>query len=411
MRAAQRLFGLLLAVSLILLGAAGAALAQDSVTVTVTTRLKLRGGPGTNFPELAVLDAGTTLPAFARSQDSAWLRVRYSGTAGWLSVNFLSIEGNWRALPVHSATDPIPGGEGAADLPPATPQPKNGDIVSMALYAQTNATNYYRITYMSDGLRINAFMTEPRREGTFPALIYNRGGNRNVGALKGFEFIPFAEAGFVVIASQYRGGGGSEGADQLGGADVNDILNIIPLLQSRPNVDMNRIAMFGSSRGALMTYIALRKLGGTIKVAATTSGLADLFMWAKERPDLEGGAYLELVGANTRSNPAAFRERSATYWAGEIRTPLLLIHGDADSDVSVEQSRALYNRLRAAGRTVQLMIIAGGTHGLFSFDEGIPSALSWFARYLQRSGENFDYNFLKPAIDEANPIVRAALGF
>ncbi len=401
-----RRFSALLIAALLLIGIFGTALAQESVTVTTTTLLRLRSGPGTTYPEIALLEAGTTLPAFARSADSAWLRVRYSGSAGWLAIRYLRIQGNWQALPVHSATDPIPEG-----LPDQPAQPQNGDILSLTLYAQTNATNYYRLTYYSDGLRINGFLTEPRREGTFPALIYNRGGNRDVGALRGYEFIPFAEAGFVVVASQYRGGGGSEGFDNLGGADVNDVLNLIPLLRSRPNVDMNRIAMFGSSRGGMMTYIALRRLGNTVKVAATTSGLADLFMWARERPDLESGAYPELIGANTRSNPAAFRERSATYWAGEIVTPLLLIHGDADTEVSVEQSRALFNRMRAVGRTVQLTIIPGGNHGLLNFDDGIPTALAWFARYLQRPGENFDYNFLKPAIDEANPIVRGALGF
>lgn len=403
---ARRVFALLLAFLLLSSGLV-TALAQETVTVTTTTLLRLRSGPGTDYPEITLLEAGTTLSAFARSADSAWLRVRYSETVGWLAIRYLRIQGNWQALPVHSATDPIP--EGGVEAPSA--QPKNGDILSLTLYAQTNATNYYRLTYYSDGLRINGFLTEPRREGTFPALIYNRGGNRDVGALRGYEFIPFAEAGFVVVASQYRGGGGSEGFDNLGGADVNDVLNLIPLLRSRPNVDMSRIAMFGSSRGALMTYIALRRLGGTVKVAATTSGLADLFMWARERPDLESGAYLELIGANTRTNPAAFRERSATYWAGEIVTPLLLIHGDADTEVSVEQSRALFNRMRAAGRTVQLTIIPGGNHGLLNFDDGIPYALAWFVRYLQRPGENFDYNFLKPAIDEANPIVRSALGF
>jgi dipeptidyl aminopeptidase/acylaminoacyl peptidase len=89
----------------------------------------------------------------------------------------------------------------------------------------------------------------------------------------------------------------------------------------------------------------------------------------------------------------------------------LLIHGDADTEVSAEQSRALFTRMRAAGRTVQLMIVAGGNHGLLNAEDGIPIALAWFARYLQRSGENFDYNLLKPAIDEANPIVRGALGY
>jgi hypothetical protein len=36
----------------------------------------------------------------------------------------------------------------------------------------------------------------------------------------------------VVVASQYRGNGGGEGHEEFGGAEVHDILNLIPLAKS-----------------------------------------------------------------------------------------------------------------------------------------------------------------------------------
>ncbi|MCC6973963.1 MAG: prolyl oligopeptidase family serine peptidase [Anaerolineae bacterium] len=382
--------------------------AQGGVEVTTDSILKLRAGPGTRYEDLGRIPAGTTLIAFARDEQTGWVKVEFEGKAGWVNVAFISFKGNLRALPIGDAAPPAgqaPTGGigGATPTPPnSTGAPQNGQIESMTLYAQTDRVDYYNIVYYSDGLRIAGFYAEPRSPGKYPAVIYNRGGNRGTGALQGYEFAPFAEMGFVVAASQYRGGPGSEGADQLGGGDVNDVLALIPLLKSRGQVDPSRIAMFGSSRGALMTYIALRKLGergsSDIKVAATTSALTDLFMWAKERPDLNGGAYLELVGATTSGNPAAFRARSATYWAGLIRVPLLIQHGDADTVVSVEQSKALGAALKRTGRSYKLIIQAFGDHGLFTHDEGYPETMKWFQQYIGRSGDNWDYYYWKDAI-------------
>lgn len=422
MRRLLWIFGLLALVMLVIpvipIGgfAAETAQAQGGITVITNSILNLRAGPGTNFEVLASVPARTKLTAFARNEASDWVRVEFNGLVGWLAVRYLTLEGRVRTLPTGDVPPPGTGGGspgesgGPVVAPTATPKPKDGDLLGLSLYASTDAVNYYRITYYSEGLRVNGFMTEPREPGKYPALIFNRGGNRDVGALNGWEFIPFAEAKFVVVATQYRGGGGSEGYDNLGGADVNDVLNLIPLLKSREQVDSSRIVMYGTSRGGMMTYIALRKLAqagrGDIRAAATASGIADLFMWAKERPDLDGGAYQDLVGASTKSNPAAFRERSATYWPQLIRAPLLIMHGSLDDVVSAEQSKALYSKMRGVGRVANLLILPGADHGLTAFDGGAPYALTWFGQYIGRAGENYDFEFYKPAIEKAFAIIR-----
>jgi acetyl esterase/lipase/uncharacterized protein YraI len=387
-------------------------LAQEGgITVITADVLKLRGGPGKNHPELAKVPSGTSLVATARNQAADWVRVDYNGTPGWLYVPYLQYQGSLKALPLSDSVTSAPSSDGspAAAPPVASGSMRNGDLLALELIAQSDRVDYYRMVYASDGLRIAGFYAEPRPEGRYPAVIYNRGGNRSTGALQGYEIVPLAEAGFVVAASQYRGGPGSEGGDNFGGGDVNDVLNLIPLLRARAKADMSRLVMFGNSRGGMMTYLALKKQAeqgrSDFRAAATASGLTDLFMWAAQDPNLEG-FYQDIIGGTTVSNPNAIRARSATAWANKIRVPLLIQHGERDAIVSVEQAKALANALTAAGRTHKLVLQSYGEHGLFLYDEGMPETLRWFEIYIGR-GESYDYNFYKPAIDAALPKLRS----
>ena len=63
----------------------------------------------------------------------------------------------------------------------------------------------------------------------------------------------------MVVASQYRGNDGGEGMEEFGGADVNDIFNLIPVLDQNPKADTSRIGMEGTSRGGMMTYLCLKR--------------------------------------------------------------------------------------------------------------------------------------------------------
>jgi fermentation-respiration switch protein FrsA (DUF1100 family) len=396
MRRSVLLFGLILAIAIT---GTGVVSAQATITIVTLNNLRMRSGPGTQFDVVTVVPAGTSLTADARSARSDWVRVNFNGQVGWLFVGQLRIVGNLAGLPTADK----------ADSPTAPSTPPNGAIEVLDRYVSTAGADYYHLVYWSDGLRISGFYAEPKGDGKFPAVVYNRSGNRATGALTGQELAPFAESGFVVVASQLRGFNG-DGQDEFGGADVHDVISLVPLLKSRPKVDPNRLAIFGSSRGGMMTYLALKWQSQNrtrdFKVAATVGGIADLIMWANQRPDLNTGFYPELIGVSTKQDLRPFVDRSATYWPYLIRVPILLQHGEADDQVSVAQSRKLYNLLRASGRVVRLKIYPGGDHPLSAFEAGLPEVMKWFQRYVARPGDNFDWNVHREAIYNAIAALR-----
>lgn len=260
-------------------------------------------------------------------------------------------------------------------------------IIEAGLHHRDKDIIIYDITYMSDGLRVKGYLAKPKAAGTCPAIIWNRGGNREFGLLKSSSLSPYAQNGYVAIGSQYRGNAGGEGHEEFGGADINDVLNLIPLLKCMPNVDADRIGMVGFSRGGMMTYIALKEqtLRGTndIKAACTVGGLADLFMGAKERPDMVSGVYTPLIGGSPSQVPKEYEARSATYWADKINVPLLIQHGEADWRVSVEQAEKLAQELEKYGKVYKLITYPDDDHGLSGHNGGLDEILKWLSQYLK----------------------------
>lgn len=75
---------------------------------------------------------------------------------------------------------------------------------------------FSKITYLSDGLKVIAYLVEPKEEGKYPCIISNRGGNRDFGQWSPLSIALFlgsmASWDYVVIASQYRGNDAEYGA-------------------------------------------------------------------------------------------------------------------------------------------------------------------------------------------------------
>jgi dipeptidyl aminopeptidase/acylaminoacyl peptidase len=244
----------------------------------------------------------------------------------------------------------------------------------------------------------------PTDGGLHPAIIYNRGGQQEVGALNGVEIFPLVEAGFVVAASQYRGNAGSEGREEFGGADVQDVLNLVPLLKQQADVDPERIGMMGHSRGGMMTYLALKQeaLAGThdIKAAVTVGGLADLIYTAESRPRFVRQVCAPLIGALPEEALEPYEARSATYWPELINAPLLIQQGGADEQVPALQSYRLVRGLKDAGKTVEFTVYHGEDHSLSGHFGGYPEALAWFRRQLGVPGDDYSFESHESAILE-----------
>jgi dipeptidyl aminopeptidase/acylaminoacyl peptidase len=193
-----------------------------------------------------------------------------------------------------------------------------------------------------------------------------------------------ASWGYVVVASQYRGNAGGEGKEEFGGADVNDVLNLIPLLESIPQADASRIGMYGWSRGGMMTYIALTKTD-RITAAITGGGMADSSISIKLRPEMEN-VYAELVPDYRKNKDAALKARSAVQWPERIykKTPILLLHGGADWRVHPTQAFAMVSALYQSKHPFRFVFFEGGDHGLTEHREEVNRlARDWLDRYVR----------------------------
>ncbi len=244
------------------------------------------------------------------------------------------------------------------------------------------------ITYWSDGLKVKGYLALPKKGARLPAVIFNRGGNRSLGALTDYSaamLLGYVAAwGYAVVASQYRGNGGGEGKEEFGGADVNDVLHLIPLLESLPRVDASRIGMYGWSRGGMMTYLALSRTD-RIAGAVVGAGVADLFEECERRPEMERVAE-ELIPNFASDRQAALAARSVIRWPEKLspKTPLLLLHGSADWRVSPTQPLALASALYARKRPFRLVLFEGGQHSLSEHREEVNRLVKdWLDRYVR----------------------------
>ena len=230
----------------------------------------------------------------------------------------------------------------------------------------------YRFYYDSDGLKIEGYFSAPKDllDGKETScLIYNHGGNQDYGALENIETCFYAyQLHTICIASNYRGCGNSEGEDQFGGADVDDVIRLLDLCEQFSYIDKDAINMMGISRGGMMTYEVLRQ-DERVNKAVIISGLSDCFMAYEERSDMQT-VFDSLVGGSPEEMPEEYEKRSATYWADEINTPLLIIHATGDEKVSIAQADKLTEALKQAGKTYEYITFDGNSHGEIRPEDG-----------------------------------------
>jgi dienelactone hydrolase len=242
-----------------------------------------------------------------------------------------------------------------------------------------------KIRYMSDGLKVTGFIYKPKDVAgkKLPAVIWNRGGAGDDTVITAANYLHFyemhrlASEGFVVLASQYRGYDGGEGKDEVGGADTNDVLNLFPLARSLGYVDMERVFMFGFSRGAQMTLQAIRR-GAPVRAAAVVGAPTDLALSFRENPGIR-----DLITSNWAGGAARLEqnieERSAARWADKLTAPVLIFHGGADPAVSPTHALDLARRMGEAGNLYELVVYARDDHFVTrNTEDRLRRAVDWF---------------------------------
>lgn len=219
-----------------------------------------------------------------------------------------------------------------------------------------------------DGLRFAAWFIPPEGgipEGKkVPAMILVHGLTANRAAMLDRAEI-LTRHGYAVLAFDLRAHGESDGdRTTLGYSEVNETKAAFDYLLTRPEVDPQRIGILGHSLGAVITIRTAAQIP-EIALVVSESGFISVQENAGEIiPVLTGQAAAPLVGwfVDRHSGVPVSEVNSLIDVPKIAPRPILLIHGEADSIVSVNNSRRLFE---AAGEPKELFTIPGGGHADF----------------------------------------------
>jgi dipeptidyl aminopeptidase/acylaminoacyl peptidase len=170
------------------------------------------------------------------------------------------------------------------------------------------------------------------------------------------------DKGWNALIFHYRGSWGSGGKYTLAGipSDVSAAIN--HLMNGAFDVDADRLALVGHSLGGWAAIISAAR-HARVKAAVTIAGISDMRSWSLSQEEAtemarflsntSGGEILSQIRAlgQTR-NPVDVLDNIGML-------PILIVHGDADEVVSIDQARLLHER---SNRTAELVVIKGADH-------------------------------------------------
>ena len=171
----------------------------------------------------------------------------------------------------------------------------------------------------------------------------------------------FAEQGFAVVVVDGRGtpGRGPEFEravhGDLAGPVLEDQVDALHAIAAEiPDLDLSRVGIRGWSFGGYLAALAVLRRPDVFHAAVAGAPVTD---WA-----LYDTHYTERYLGHPEQNPEAYRRTSLIEQAGELRRPLLLIHGLADDNVVAAHTLRLSSALLAAGRPHSVLPLVGVTH-------------------------------------------------
>lgn len=243
----------------------------------------------------------------------------------------------------------------------------------------------FLFSYPSDGLQIKGIVSFVPNPQDQPMLVVLRGGNRIFGLLNPASDLICAGQ-YTVLATAYRGGV-SEGVDEFGGRDVNDVkqlMDYLPELEQKLHLSLQNENMFllGGSRGGMEMFLTLGRfpeLQNRFKKVVSLSGLLDMQACIAGRRDMKEMFIADFGLIENVNEELWMAERNPILTADKMRTdlPILIIQGTQDNRVGLEEGYHMVSQLQAHGCAVTYWEIEGAEHCLINIDDRVPQILQW----------------------------------
>ena len=235
------------------------------------------------------------------------------------------------------------------------------------------------ITYKArDGLEIPAYLTlppgAPAKGAKAPLIVLPHGGPGSRDTYE-FDFLAqfLATRGYAVLQPQFRGSWGfgkafeDAGNGQWADKMQTDLLDGIAAVAASGDADPARTCIVGASYGGYAALAGAAFHPEAYRCAAAIAGVSDLGLLSVEQARLYGrdsGSMQEFRKMLGGAPSAKILASSPVHQVAGIRAPILLIHGDKDTVVPIEQSLNMAEALKAAGKPVEMVTLADENHYL-----------------------------------------------
>ena len=271
--------------------------------------------------------------------------------------------------------------------------PKSEDLTNKQeeLINKNMDVEVINIWYKSGYLNIHGFIFKKKylREEV-PVILYCRGGRNyktySKGELKPTYFYNnkgllelVREGKVIVFASNYRGSSLSDGVDEYGGDDINDIINMYPIIKKYKFANHKRVCVYGWSRGAMMALLVNKQVDW-IKCLIIGGGIYDL----KSHKVLRPNAY-KMYMKDLSLKIKDLVDRSVVRWVDKLpkKVHMLILHGIDDEISPVEDVYKLENELKKNNMMYKLVIYKNDSHSLYNnINEVAKEVKEWIDIYL-----------------------------